>query len=61
MMKFTQMCTFAVSLVINQADSVTISGIIHNLIPVTIGNLIGGGIFMAWMYHYANKPFMNEK
>ena len=55
------MCTFAVSLVINQPDSVTISGIIHNLIPVTIGNLIGGGIFMAWMYYYANRPFMNEE
>src|SRR5690625_890466 len=54
------MCTFAVSLVINQPDSVTIGGIIHNLIPVTIGNLIGGGIFMAWMYYYANKPFMND-
>jgi nitrite transporter NirC len=54
------MCTFAVSLVINQPDSVTIAGIIHNLIPVTIGNLIGGGIFMAWMYYYANRPFMDE-
>ncbi|MEH7223552.1 formate/nitrite transporter family protein [Bacillus sp. JJ1566] len=49
------MCTFAVSFVMNHPDSVTVNGVIHNLIPVTIGNLIGGGGFMAWMYFYANK------
>ncbi|MBS4209207.1 formate/nitrite transporter family protein [Bacillus sp. FJAT-50079] len=54
------MCTFAVSLVLGHADSVTFSGIIHNLIPVTIGNLIGGGVFMGWMYYYVNKPFNEE-
>ena len=53
------MCTFAVSLVLGHPDSVTFSGIIHNLIPVTIGNLIGGSIFMGWMYYYANKPFFD--
>src|SRR5690606_40937749 len=54
------MCTFAVSLVLNVDNSVTFSGIIHNLIPVTIGNFIGGGIFMGWMYYYVNKPFTEE-
>lgn len=49
------MCTFAISYVMYHPDSVTINGVIHNLIPVTIGNLIGGGGFMAWMYFYANK------
>ncbi|MCC3355961.1 formate/nitrite transporter family protein [Bacillus sp. REN16] len=49
------MCTFALSFVMNHPDSVTINGVIYNLIPVTIGNLIGGGGFMAWMYFYANK------
>ncbi|SHG53044.1 formate/nitrite transporter family protein [Ornithinibacillus halophilus] len=55
------MCTFAVSYVINDPNSVTMSGVIHNLIPVTIGNLIGGGGFMAWMYFYANKAYLNEE
>nr|WP_304216184.1 formate/nitrite transporter family protein [Fredinandcohnia onubensis] len=49
------MCTFAISYVMKHPDSVTIHGVIRNLIPVTIGNLIGGGGFMAWMYFYANK------
>lgn len=44
------MCTFAISMVLDQPESVTFSGVIHNLIPVTIGNLIGGGIMMGWMY-----------
>ena len=54
------MCTFAISYVINHPDSVTLSGVIYNLIPVTIGNLIGGGGFMAWMYFYANKAYLTE-
>lgn len=54
------MCTFAISYVIHHPDSVTMSEIIHNLIPVTIGNLIGGGGFMAWMYFYANKSYLSD-
>lgn len=55
------MCTFAVSVVLGQPDSVTVSGMLHNLIPVTIGNLIGGVVFMGWMYYYANKPRQSPK
>lgn len=54
------MCTFAISLVLNQPDSVTLGGVVYNLIPVTIGNIIGGGVFMAYMYHYVNKPFYEK-
>lgn len=54
------MCTFAVSLVLGHPDSVTFGGIVHNLIPVTIGNLIGGSIFMGGMYYYVNKPFADS-
>ncbi|WP_079505660.1 formate/nitrite transporter family protein [Mesobacillus jeotgali] len=55
------MCTFAISMVLEDRQSVTFAGVIHNLIPVTIGNLIGGGIMMGWMYYYANQPFFEEK
>lgn len=54
------MCTFAIALVLNHPGTISFYGTIHNLIPVTIGNLIGGGIFMGWMYHYVNKPFFEE-
>lgn len=52
------MCTFAIALVLNHPETISFGGVIHNLIPVTIGNLIGGGIFMAVMYHFVNKPFL---
>lgn len=54
------MCTFAIALVLNHPGTISIYGTIHNLIPVTVGNLIGGSIFMGWMYHYVNKPFFDE-
>lgn len=54
------MCTFAIALVLNHPGTISFYGTIHNLIPVTIGNLIGGGIFMGWMYHYVNMPFFEE-
>lgn len=54
------MCTFAIALVLHHPGTISVSGVIHNLVPVTIGNLIGGGLFMAVMYYYVNKPFLNE-
>jgi nitrite transporter len=54
------MCTFAIALVLNHPGTISWDGVFHNLIPVTIGNLIGGAIFMAAMYYYVNKPFIQE-
>lgn len=54
------MCTFAIALVLDHPNSISFSGVIHNLIPVTLGNLIGGSILMGWMYYYVNKPFFEE-
>lgn len=50
--------TFSISIATQHPDAVTLDGVIHNIIPVTIGNLIGGALFMASKYHYLNKPFM---
>lgn len=55
------MCTFAIALVIDHPETISFAGVIYNLIPVTIGNLIGGSILMAVMYHYVNKPFLEER
>jgi len=54
------MCTFAIALVLDHPGTISITGMIHNLIPVTLGNLVGGGGFMAWMYYYVNKPFFAD-
>ena len=32
------------------AEGVSLSGLAANLVPVTIGNLIGGGAFVAGVY-----------
>jgi nitrite transporter len=54
------MCTFAIALVLNHPGTISLEGVIHNLVPVTIGNLIGGSLMMGWMYYFANKPFLDE-
>jgi nitrite transporter NirC len=54
------MCTFAIALVLNHPGTISWGGVIHNLVPVTIGNMIGGSVFMAMMYYYVNKPFLDE-
>ncbi|WP_409342820.1 formate/nitrite transporter family protein [Paenibacillus sp. MBLB4367] len=54
------MCTFAIALVLNHPGTISFDGVIHNLIPVTLGNLIGGSVLMGFMYYYVNKPFMKE-
>ncbi|MDQ0223781.1 formate/nitrite transporter FocA (FNT family) [Metabacillus niabensis] len=50
-----------VAFVSNPPDSFTLAGVFHNLIPVTLGNVIGGGVLMGWMYDYVNKPNFEEK
>ncbi|MBC6975761.1 formate/nitrite transporter family protein [Bacillus sp. Xin] len=43
---------FALSLVSPHPDTISFAGAIHNLIPVTIGNIIGGSVFVGMVYHY---------
>ncbi|WP_078549890.1 formate/nitrite transporter family protein [Litchfieldia alkalitelluris] len=54
------MCTFAIALILEHPETITFGGVIRNLIPVTIGNLIGGALLMGVMYHYVNKPFLKD-
>jgi len=53
------MCTFAIALVIKHPETISYNGVIHNLVPVTIGNIIGGSVLMACFYYYVNKPFLD--
>ena len=54
------MCSFAIALVHQHPETVSFMAILRNLVPVTIGNLIGGEFMMGIMYYYANKPFLSE-
>ncbi|MEK3785529.1 MULTISPECIES: formate/nitrite transporter family protein [Paenibacillus] len=54
------MCTFAIALVLNHPGTISIEGVIHNLVPVTLGNLVGGVLLMGVMYYTVNRPFLDE-
>ncbi|MNZ92305.1 Nitrite transporter NirC [compost metagenome] len=51
------LCTFAIALVLNHPGTISIGGMIHNLVPVTLGNIAGGAVLMGYMYYFVNKPF----
>lgn len=53
------MGTFAIAY-LHGAPDLTIGGIVHNLIPVTLGNFVGGAVFMGLLLHYLN-PSKKEK
>ncbi|WP_307398161.1 formate/nitrite transporter family protein [Paenibacillus anaericanus] len=55
------MCTFAIALVLDHPGTISFPGVLHNLIPVTIGNLIGGVLLMGVMYYFVNKPFLDSE
>lgn len=54
------LCTFAIALVLDHPGTISVNGVLHNLIPVTIGNLIGGGLLMGALYSYLNKRPVDE-
>jgi nitrite transporter NirC len=39
----------------NGIEGITIAGYLHNLLWVTIGNVIGGALFVAWPYYMIQK------
>lgn len=51
------MFTFSLALLGDHPDGVTIAGAIHNLVWVTLGNIVGGVVFMAlgyWAQFYSS-------
>ncbi|MEK3990675.1 MULTISPECIES: formate/nitrite transporter family protein [Robertmurraya] len=56
------MALFGIALMVPHPETITIWSAIHNIIPVTLGNLIGGSIFVGALYVYLNKkPVVKEK
>lgn len=39
-----------VAMLLDGGAAITVSGLIGNLIPVTLGNIVGGGVFVALVY-----------
>lgn len=50
------MILFSIALVVPHPETITFAGAVYNLIPVTLGNIIGGGVFVGMVYVYLAKP-----
>lgn len=46
------MTIFSIALLIEHPESVSFMGSLNNLVPVTIGNFIGGGLFLGGSYWF---------
>lgn len=58
------MSILGIALLHGGPESVTFAGFIYNLIPVTIGNIIGGAVFVATTYFVISvhkEALTNEK
>ena len=55
------MGTFAIALGLDHPETISIGAALHNLIPVTIGNIVGGAVMVSCVYLYMNKPLLMEE
>lgn len=50
------MTLFSIALLAEHGEAVSLAGMAHNLLWVTLGNAVAGSLFMAAGYWYASKP-----
>ncbi|EZP77258.1 formate/nitrite transporter [Parageobacillus genomosp. 1] len=43
---------FSLALAVPHPATIDLAGVVHNIIPVTIGNIVGGALFMGALYTY---------
>ncbi len=46
---------FSIALISPHPDTISIGAAIYNLIPVTIGNIVGGAVFVGMLYQFLSK------
>ena len=49
------MTILSIGIFIPHPESITLAGMFNNLIPVTIGNFVGGAVFLGGSYYYIGK------
>lgn len=54
------MTTLSLAMMLDHPSTITLSGVFHNLIPVTLGNIVGGAIFVGTAY-WLISPIRNYK
>ena len=50
------MTLLALALIGNHPDTISIAGMVHNLVWVTLGNIVSGAGFMGAAYWYVSRP-----
>ncbi|WP_050184269.1 formate/nitrite transporter family protein [Domibacillus robiginosus] len=54
------MVLFSLALAVPHPEAVSVASAVYNLIPVTLGNIVGGSVFVGMMYMYLAKPVENS-
>ncbi|MCM3749407.1 formate/nitrite transporter family protein [Paenibacillus pasadenensis] len=54
------MTLLSLSLLLSHPDTITLTGWFHNMIPVTLGNIVGGALFVGAAYWFIS-PVRHEK
>jgi nitrite transporter len=49
------MVLFSISLAVPHPEAISLGGALHNLLPVTLGNIVGGGVFVGALYVYLSS------
>jgi nitrite transporter NirC len=49
------MTIFSISLFMPHPETVSVMGMISNLVPVTLGNMVGGAVLLGGGYYYIGK------
>ncbi len=50
------MTLLGIGLLQPHGDAISWAGFVHNLVPVTLGNIVGGALFVGGAYWLANQP-----
>lgn len=52
------MTIFSMALFLEHPETISIGGMFANLIPVTIGDFIGGGLILGGSYYFVGKQML---
>jgi nitrite transporter len=52
---------FSMALLVQHPETISLTGALYNLVPVTVGNIIGGAFFVGGIYVYLNPKLSDSK
>lgn len=55
------MTVLLLALLLPHPETITWAGLVHNLLPVTLGNIVGGALFVGAAYWYIGQPKRNKE